>query len=212
MSVIRRAILCGLCLMLVWPVAAKTYDENQDYTLILPEPDHGRPGDRIEVIEFFMHGCSHCFRFEPKLETWLQTKPADVEFVRIPAMFGRHFDLHARVYYALQSLGLAESLHHAWFEEIHVNGNALKTRQAIETFLQAHGVDQAQFDQAMRSFSVQVQLNRASTLLRRYDIRSVPAIVVDGRYKNVRGLHHPDMLLLTDTLVTRVRQQRQDED
>ncbi len=212
MSVVWRAILCSLCLVIAWPAAAKTFDENQDYTLILPEPDQGQSGDKIEVIEFFMHGCSHCFRFEPGLETWLQTKPADVEFVRIPALFGRHFDLHARVYYALQLLGLAESLHHAWFEEIHVKDNALKTRESIDRFLQAHGVDQAQFDQAMQSFSVQVQLNRARTLLRRYDIRSVPAIVVDRRYKNVRGLNHPDMLLLMDDLVTQVRQQRQDED
>ncbi|MEL6710878.1 MAG: thiol:disulfide interchange protein DsbA/DsbL, partial [Pseudomonadota bacterium] len=186
MSGIWRVILCGLCLMVAWPAAAKTFDENQDYTLILPEPDHGRSGDKIEVVEFFMHGCSHCFRFEPKLEAWLETTPADVEFVRVPALFGRHFDLHARAYYALQSLGLAESLHHAWFEEIHVRGNALETRPAIDAFLQTQGVDLVQFDQAMKSFSVQVKLNRAKTLLRRYDIRSVPNIVVDGRYKNAR--------------------------
>ena len=211
MSIVWRTILCGLCLVMVWPATAQSFEENQDYTLILPEPDHGRPGDKIEVVEFFMHGCAHCFRFEPKLEAWLKTRSTDIEFVRVPALFGRHFDLHARVYYALQSLGLAESLHHAWFEEIHVNGNALETRQAIEGFLQAHDVDLVRFDQAMKSFSVQVKLNRANTLLRRYDIRSVPNIVVDGRYKNARGLSHPDMLSLLDNLVARVRQQRQDE-
>ncbi len=206
-----RAILCGLCVLLAWPVVAKVFDENQDYTLILPEPDHGRPGDKIEVVEFFMHGCSHCFSFEPRLEAWLKTKPADVEFVRVPALFGRQFDLHARAYYALQSLGLAESLHHAWFDEMHVRDNALQTRQAIDAFLQAQGVDLAQFDQAMRSFSVQVKLNRARTLLQRYDIRSVPTLVVDGRYKNARGLSHPNMLALTDQLLVKVRQQRSDE-
>ena len=211
MCVIWRTILCSLCLVIMWPAAAQVFDENQDYTLILPEPTQGKPGDKIEVIEFFMHGCSHCFRFEPELEAWLQTKPADVEFVRVPALFGRHFDLHAKVYYALQSLGLAESLHHAWFEEIHVKGNGLETREAINRFLQAHDVDLTQFDQAMQSFSVQVKLNRANTLLRRYDIRSVPNIVVDGRYKNVRGLSHPEMLLLLDDLLAKVRQQRQDE-
>ena len=211
MSGIWRLILCVWCLLIAWPAAAKAFDENQDYTLILPEPDQGRPGDKIEVVEFFMYGCSHCFRFEPGLETWLKTKPADVEFVRVPALFGRHFDLHARAYYALQSLGLAESLHHAWFEEIHVRNNTLETRQAMDKFLQAHGVDLVQFDKAMASFSVQVKLNRAATLLQRYDIRSVPNIVVDSRYKNARGLSHSDMLLLMDDLLARVRQQRQED-
>ena len=203
--------LIGFGALAILPGVAKTFDENQDYVAILPEPAVAKPGDKIEVVEFFMHGCSHCYRFDPALEQWLKTKPDDVEFVRIPALFGRHFDRHAKAYYALQSLGKAEALHHAWFNEIHVNRNPLDTREALDAFLQAQGVDLVQFDQAMQSFSVATKVNRANTLLQRYDIRSVPSLVVDGRYKNNRGMAHDDMLLLIDDLVSKVREQRADE-
>jgi thiol:disulfide interchange protein DsbA len=203
--------LLGAGVFAMLPSVAKNFDENQHYIAILPEPEVAKPGDKVEVIEFFMHGCSHCYRFDPALETWLKNKPDDVEFVRIPALFGRHYDLHAKAYYALQSLGKAEALHAAWFKEIHVNQNPLATRKALDTFLQAQGVDVDKFDQAMKSFSVATKVNRANTLLQRYDIRSVPSLVVDGRYKNNRGMSHPDMLLLIDDLTAKVREQRIEE-
>lgn len=204
--------LAGLSVFAVSVVSvAKVFDEDLHYIAILPEPVIGQPGDKIEVIEFFMHGCSHCYRFDPKLKQWLQSKPEGVEFVRIPALFGRHFDLHARAYYALQALGQAEALHDAWFAEIHVKQNPLNTRAALDAFVQAQGVDKQQFAEAMQSFAVATKLKRAQTLLQRYDIRSVPAMVVDGRYKNNRGVSHADMLLLLDDLTAKVRAERQEE-
>lgn len=203
--------ILGFGALAILPGTAKTFDENQDYVAILPEPAIAKPGAKVEVIEFFMHGCSHCYRFDPALERWLKTKPADIAFVRIPALFGRHYDMHAKAYYALESLGKAEALHHAWFNEIHVNRNPLDTRQALDAFLQAQGVDLVQFDQAMKSFAVATKVNRANTLLQRYDIRSVPSLVVDGRYKNNRGMAHDDMLLLISDLVAKVREQREEE-
>ena len=203
--------LLGLGALTMLPGVAKTFDENQDYVAILPEPEVAKPNDKIQVVEFFMHGCSHCYRFDPALEQWLATKPHDVEFVRIPALFGRHFNMHAKAYYALQSLGKAEALHHAWFNEIHDKRNPLDTRKALDAFLAEQGVNMPQFEQAMQSFAVATKVNRANTLLQRYDIRSVPSLVVDGRYKNNRGMAHDDMLLLIDDLVAKVREQRTEE-
>src|SRR5476651_2725358 len=44
-------------------------------------------GNKIEVIEFFSFACPHCKNFEPTLQGWFKTLPADVQFRRVPALF-----------------------------------------------------------------------------------------------------------------------------
>ena len=198
--------------LLAGPVLAaeKQFEENVNYQLIVPEPEQGKPGDPIEVNEFFMWSCPHCNRFEPYLQEWLKHKPDDVRFVRIPAMFGGSANMHAKVYYALQAIGELDRLNEAFFKEIHVKRNPLKTRDAVDTFLASKGVDMEKFRKAMKSFAVAAKTNRAAVLMRRYGIRGVPALVVDGRYKSGRGLTYKELAELADFLVERVRKERTD--
>jgi thiol:disulfide interchange protein DsbA len=44
-----------------------------------------QPG-KIEVVELFWYGCQHCFTLEPSLNAWIEKLPADVNFVRVPAI------------------------------------------------------------------------------------------------------------------------------
>ena len=48
-------------------------------------PSPTTAGDKVEVIEFFSYGCSHCSNLEPHVMEWA-TSPAatGVEFVRVP--------------------------------------------------------------------------------------------------------------------------------
>ena len=208
----KKMLFVALATALVWslPALAASYEENVHYQQILPEPPQGKPGDKVEVVEFFMYSCPHCYNFEPALSEWLENKPEDVEFVRVPAMFGRHNNLHAQAYYALQAMGEGERLHGAFFEAIHEHKRDLKTREAIDEFVQSQGVDLEKFREAMGSFAVAAKTNRASSLLRRYGIRGVPSLVIDGRYKNGRGLGFKDMVDLADQLVQQVRQERRE--
>ena len=133
-------------LLLVLPLGlntavAKEFEENTHFTTILPEPDLGKVGGKIEVIEFFMHGCPHCYYFEPAVKAWLQNKSDDIEFVRIPALFGRHFNMHAKTYYALEAIDEIERLYDAMFHEIHENKNRLTTRDEMEAWLASKQVD-----------------------------------------------------------------------
>lgn len=201
-----------LLAFVVWAApAAAEFEENVNYIAIQPEPEQGKPGDKIEVIEFFMYGCPHCYHFDPTIKAWEKTKAPDVEFVRIPAMFGRHFNLHAQAYYALEAMGESERLHDAFFAEIHERKNPMKTREAVEAFVQGQGVDLEKFREAMSSFAVAAKTNRAAALLRRYSIRSVPSLVIDGRYRSGRGLSFKDMTRLADFLVAKVREDRKGE-
>jgi len=178
--------------------------EGVDYDLIKPTPPVGS-GDQVEVIEFFMYTCPHCKNLDPALQEWRARLPENVKFEHMPAMFGGIANLHARAYFALQAIGEAERLHEAFFHEIHDKRNRLRNREALEKFLADNGVDLAKFRQAFDSFAVQTKANRAAALMRRYGIRAVPALVVDGRY---RVKNTPQVLEVTDALIQRTLSER----
>ena len=78
---------------------ALAFDEGIDYTQ-LAEPQATETGDKIEVLEVFMYSCPHCYHLEPDIDAWLKTKPENVEFRRMPAIFGPKVEPHARAFYA----------------------------------------------------------------------------------------------------------------
>ena len=41
----------------------------------------------------------------PTLKAWEKTKPANVELVRVPAIFRPEWEVQARAYYALSNMG-----------------------------------------------------------------------------------------------------------
>jgi thiol:disulfide interchange protein DsbA len=210
--VVKHLMILFVAAVLVWglPAQARNFEENIHYSQILPEPPQGKAGDKIEVVEFFMYTCPHCYNFEPTINAWVANKPEDVEFVRVPAMFGGAANLHAKAYYALQAIGEGERVHEAFFREIHDKKNRLKSVEAVEGFVVSQGVDLEKFRGAMKSFAVAAKTNRASNLLRRYGVRAVPKLVIDGRYRSERGMNFKGMVGLADHLVEEVRNQRTD--
>ncbi len=207
MKLIGSVLALGL---LVGAVQAgeSRFEEGTAYELIQPQPEMGKPGDPIEVNEFFMWSCPHCYHFEPFVKEWLKHKPEDVKFVRVPAMFGGSANMHAKAFYALQAIGELDRVSDAFFNEIHEKHNRLRTRDALDAFLAAQGVDMDKFRAAMQSFAVAAKSNRAAALLRRYGVRGVPALVIDGRYKSKRVANFKEMTELADFLVERVREAR----
>ena len=76
----------------------------KQYTLISPAQPTDSAAGQVEVTEIFMFGCPGCYAFEPQLQKWLATKPAYVNFVRVPAMWEPWAPLHARAYYTALKL------------------------------------------------------------------------------------------------------------
>ena len=204
-------LLLSAMVVMGMPLQARTFEEGVDYSLISLESPNVKPGEPIEVVEFFMYTCPHCYDFEPIVKAWLSNKPEDIRFERIPAMFGGAANLHAKVYYALQAIGELERIHEHFFAEIHERKNRLENRQAILDFMQTQQVDVKKFESAMDSFAVAVKTNRAASLMRRYAIRAVPKMVVDGRYRFERGAKQVEMPMLVDFLAEQVRQERSQE-
>jgi thiol:disulfide interchange protein DsbA len=159
---------------------------------------------RLEVVEFFWYGCPHCHSFEPALEAWVEKLPADVSFRRLPVAFREvPFVLHQKLYFAIETLGLVDSLHRKVFTAMHVERNPLSTPEAVGDFVAKNGVDKAKFLDVMNSFSVQGKAKQAAALSNGYRIDGTPALGIDGRYttsgsmagSNERALAVTDYLL-----------------
>ncbi|WP_457665312.1 thiol:disulfide interchange protein DsbA/DsbL [Thiolapillus sp.] len=192
----KLLVLFLLCLFSAGLLAA-TPKEGTDYELISPAPPKGS-GNEVEVLEFFMYTCPHCNHLDPKLQEWVKKLPENVKFHHMPAMFGGSANLHAKTYFALEVMGEAKRLHKLFFKAIHDQKRRLRNQKDIEKFLAENGVDLEKFRAAMKSFTVQTKANRAAALMRRYGVRSVPMMIVDGRY---RIKNTPTVLETTDALI-----------
>ena len=200
-------LILSLLVMAAAHSADPRFEEELHYFSIIPEQP-GAEGDRVQVVEFFWYACSHCFTLEPHLNKWLDKKPENIEFARIPAMFNRpNVIMHAKTYYSLKLMGIAEKLHETIFSAIHDKKNHLNTQAEMEELLADNGVDIDAYRKEMKSFAVQVQAKREAVLAERFDVRGVPAIVVDGKYRT-SGLEGNILMQVTDYLIDMVRSEK----
>lgn len=191
------------------PVRAAPFEELTHYVPITGAPPPAADS-KIEVYEFFMWTCPHCMQFEPHLHKWLARKPADVNFVKVPAVFNPASGQLARAFYALETLGELERLSDAFFKALINDRRKLDSETAIAGFVKQFGVDEAKFREAFNSFAVDAKVRRAEQLGKRFKIDSVPKLVVDDRQKTGDGLgSYEQMLAVTDFLIDESRKLRQ---
>ena len=138
---------------------------------------------KIEVVEFFWYGCPHCHAFEPALDVWQKKLPVDVEFRRMPVAFREEpFVAHQRLYFALDALGLVDTMHRKVFNAIHLDRLRLDKLPEILAFVTKNGVDGAKFSDAFNSFSVQTKIRQAKQLAEVYRIDGVPTLGIHARF------------------------------
>ena len=195
-------------------LAGGKWQAGKNYTLISPaQPTSVGPG-KVEVIEVFWYGCSHCYELDPYLESWKKNKPAYVEFVRLPVIWGPGHKLHARLFYTLQVLGKLDALHSKVFDTIHRGGNMLLGQDEDATFkmqlawAEANGINGADFKREYNGFAVNTALQRAEQLTKRYRVAGVPFMIVNGRYSTdvgAAGGHSQLLTLLNDLAASEKR-------
>jgi thiol:disulfide interchange protein DsbA len=146
-------------------------------------PQPTQSGDRIEVVEVFWYGCPHCYALEPYLDKWLETKPDDVEFRRIPGVLGRNWLPHARAYYTAEKLGILGKIHQQMFNAIHVERTDLGSEKKLASFFKDHGVDHDEFMKTYESEEITDKIKQAFVASQGYGLTGVPAIIVNGKYR-----------------------------
>lgn len=159
--------------------------------------------DKIEVIEFFWYGCPHCYSLEPSMVAWLKTKPANVEFIRQPAVFSDLWGKHAKAFFTAEALGVGEKVHADFFDAIQNKRQKLTSEDELAKFFADHGVKDADFRAAYNSFMVDAKMRQAETMAARYGISGVPAIIVNGKYRVTANTakSQENMIAVTNQLI-----------
>lgn len=179
-----KTLLVGLMIALGTVAAtADEFNEGQHYERLSP-PQPTTTGDKVEVVELFWYGCPHCYAFEPAIAEWLKHKADFVEFVRVPAVFAKNWEVHARAYYAAQQLEVLEQIHRPLFEALHDEKRKLLSEDELAGFFAEYGVSAEAFHAAFNSFDVDTKTRHAIALTRSYGISGVPSIIVNGKYRS----------------------------
>ena len=207
--------VAGLCL----PAAAQSAwaAEGTNYVR-LQQPAPVAAAGKIEVVEFFWYECPHCNAFEPALEGWTKKLPPDAVLRRVPVWFQDvPFAAQQRLFYTLETLGLAPTLHRKVFSVIHNDRARLRTPEDMAAFALKNGADPIRFMTTYGSPEVAAQCQQARQLAEAYKIDAVPAMGVQGRFYtngNLANAGQPAkgpavanerLLAVVDTLVTRAR-------
>ncbi|MBV8975588.1 MAG: thiol:disulfide interchange protein DsbA/DsbL [Sinobacteraceae bacterium] len=162
-----------------------------NYDPVVPaQPTSVSPG-KVEVMEVFWLACPHCYALEPRMHSWLKSKPAYVELVRVPVIWQPIHRAHARLYYTLEALNRDDLVAKA-FDTIHQDidnrtpplfgQSDEETFRLQQEFATQHGISADDFSKAYNSFSVSSNLQRAEEITQRYHVQGVPFFVVNGKY------------------------------
>ncbi len=176
--------------------------ETEGYVELSPAQPTQDP-NKIEVIEFFWYGCPHCYNFEPVLSKWLETKPENVTFIRLPAIFSQLWQDHAKAFYTAEALGVTDKVHADFFDAIQNKKQKLRTEEQLAAFFAAHGVSETDFKNAFNSFMVDTKVRQAKAMAPRYGVTGVPAIIINGKYKTNGPIakSHENMIEVINRLI-----------
>lgn len=149
----------------------------------LSDPVRTADPNKVEVTEIFWYGCPHCYAFEPLIESFEAGLASDVAFVRSPGIWNQMMEVHAQIYYVAEELGVFAQIHLTAFSEIHERGNYLQTAEQVKDMFIEAGVTSDDFDRVWGSFSMVSAVRKASSNMSAYGVRSVPNIIVNGKYR-----------------------------
>lgn len=204
-------MLIALMLPLVASAESSTGFKEGVHYAVLPFPVKTADANRVEVVEAFGYPCPHCNSFEPMVQNWESKKAEDVNFVRLPVVFGRSWEPFARAYYSSELLKTVEKTHVPTFNAVHVERRRFGNKGQLVEFYGKLGVDEAKFSKMFDSFAVTMKLRQGDSKLRGYGITGVPSMVVNGKYRVTAQMagSHQKMLDVVDYLVGKERKPAQ---
>tara|TARA_Y100000590_G_scaffold13842_2_gene16676 strand:- start:4750 stop:5370 length:621 start_codon:yes stop_codon:yes gene_type:complete len=159
-----------------------TYAENDPQKYVQISNSQQTEYEKIVIYEFFWYGCPHCFNIEPTIEKIESNLEKDTILIKLPLALRESWMNHAKAFFSMQQMDIDHSLHSKIFEEIHINGNRLDTKSSLVDFIDAQGYDGSNFSKNFDSFGTEIRIKKANKLAKKYQITSVPTIIVNGKY------------------------------
>ncbi|NHZ42444.1 thiol:disulfide interchange protein DsbA/DsbL [Massilia aquatica] len=148
----------------------------------LAETQNTDAGQKIEVTEFFAYYCPHCASFEPVLAEWVKKNSDKIVFKRVHLGHTPAVVPQQRLYYTLESMGIAPQYHPKVFTAMHEQRVRFGNDEQVFDWAAGAGIDRAAFTTAYRSFGIQAKLARANAMVAAYKVQDWPKIAIAGRY------------------------------
>lgn len=188
------------------PASAPTFQAGKDYLVLPNNPSSEilKTNDKITVVEFFNYGCPACFRLDPYLEKWLEHKPQNVIFKRIPVVFDPGWDVYGKTYLVVNQLDLSQKITPVIFKAIHDDGIDLSNKNAMADFLNGKELKKENFLSAYNSPEIDIQMAKNKKITNDFMVFQIPGIVIDGKYKvdpSLSGGNFPRLIETVDYLI-----------
>ena len=142
--------------------------------------------DQVVVYEFFGYKCPHCSNFQTYMKPWHKKLPKNIKLVRVPVVFQPGWDILAKAYYTAETMGIIEKTHQPLFDAIHKQRKNFRSIEDLASWFESEfSVDKAAFLSTANSFMIDSKVRQSNNMMRKMQITSTPALVVNGKYKPI---------------------------
>ena len=165
--------------------ADEKFVEGVDFQLINDNPSsyEQKKSKKVLIVEAFWYGCPHCYIFDDYLSKWKLKKEKDIEFVNMPVVFNKPWLLHARVFYTIKEMDNYSELHKNFFYAFHEQQRKFSTLDSVMNFFDSQNIDVDKAKKIFSSEKISKKVQEANYMLETYKIDSVPAIIINNKYK-----------------------------
>lgn len=175
-----------ICLFFILPglVLAANFKEGVDYLVVSNPQAKEIPNKKTLVTEFFSYGCPWCYKIDAPLNQWALNMKSGIELERVPVVFKPEWNIYAKAYYTAKTLALSDKLNPKLFKAIQDDKNPLSSNQSMTDFFVVNDVDKEIAKSAFEnSPTIDMKVQNGMTLLANYQIKGVPAFVVNNKYQ-----------------------------
>lgn len=159
--------------------------EGVHYVEIFPEMQTNVGDGKVEVVELMWFGCPHCYTLEPTILEYKKNLPPYVEFTQVPAMLNPSWAADANTYYLAEILDPKgeKDLIVNIFKTIHEQKRRMSNPEAVMRFFIQYGYTEEDINKAKQSMLFRTKIKRAQQISAASQAQSVPAIIINGRYR-----------------------------
>lgn len=149
-----------------------------------PLPDQELADGKPYLVEFFWFGCPHCYSLEPLASAFKQQHP-DFRFVTMPAAPNKRWEVEARIYYAMEALGVRDS-HYDQVFKLYADKREEKrypTLDEVAALFSDAGISRSDLEQSMNSGQVSEKIALSKRLFDQAELTGVPSLIINGKYQ-----------------------------
>lgn len=160
-----------------------SFKEGTDYILIKPAvpPENS---NTIQVINFFSYNCKPCYQVNQTLQNWAMDMPYYVKLINSPVAANVQTAYPVRIYFSLEKIG-ATNLNTALLKassEGDLNLQDYKEYPKLKNWLINRQINIKDFETAFDSGEVIAKVITSPTIVKQYNIDTIPALSIDGKY------------------------------